>query len=143
MIERKVWTFFYGSYMNLSVLKEISLIPERWETAKLNGFEIRIQPRANLVATDRHCVYGIIATATHDELARLYAHAQNTLGETYLPEAVLVETIGGKWTPALCYIATAMQARPAENDYIDRIVNPAKEYGFPSWYIEHLESFRP
>jgi hypothetical protein len=29
------------------------------------------------------------------------------------------------------------------NDYIDRIVGPAKEYGFPDWYIARLESFRP
>jgi hypothetical protein len=77
------------------------------------------------------------------ELDRLYAHAKDVLGEVYLPEAVLVETLDGKWQPALCYICRFMELRPAANDYIDRIAGPAREYGFPDWYIQRLESFRP
>lgn len=142
MAERKVQTFFYGSYMNFAVLKEMGIIPERWEVTKLSGYDIRIDPRANLVPSEQHSVYGIVATATHEELARLYAHAKDVLGEIYLPEAVLVETLEGKWLPALCYICHDMKPRPAANDYVDRIVKPAREYGFPQWYIERLESFR-
>ncbi len=143
MATAKVWVFFYGSYMNFDVLKEVNFAPEQWEAAKLNGFDIRIQPRANLVRAEPACVYGIIAAATHQELSRLYAHAQDVLGETYLPEAVLVEVLDGKWKPALCYICPEMQPRPAVQDYVDRIVKPAKELSFPEWYIKRLESFRP
>jgi len=32
--------------------------------------------------------------------------------------------------------------RPAERAYVDRIVKPAREFGFPGWYVERLESFR-
>jgi len=142
MAEPKVWTFFYGSYMNFDVLKGVNLALEQWEAAKLSGFDIRIQPRANLIRSDQHCVYGIIATATHQELARLYAHAKDVLGETYLPEAVLVETRDGKWKPALCYICPAMEPKPADNAYVERIAKPARELGFPAWYIERIESFR-
>ncbi|MCL4706434.1 gamma-glutamylcyclotransferase [bacterium] len=142
MADREIWTFFYGSYMNFDVLKEVDLMPERWEVAKLYGFDIRIQPRANLIRSDQHCVYGIIAAATHEELQRLYAHAQGVLGEVYLPEAVLIETLDGKWLPALCYICPEMQPRPAAEDYLDRIIKPAKALGFPQWYIARLESFR-
>jgi hypothetical protein len=143
MSQPRVWTFFYGSYINLNVLKEVNYTPEQWAAARLYGYDIRIQPRANLVRSDQHSVYGIIATATHAELERLYAHAKDILGELYLPEAVLVETLDGKWQPALCYICPAMEARPAANDYIDRIAGPARDYGFPDWYIQRLESFRP
>ncbi len=128
--------------MNFAVLKEMEISPERWEVAKLNGYDIRIGPRANLVPSEQHCVYGIIATATHEELARLYAHAKDVLGEIYLPEAVLVETLDDKWLPALCYICHDMKPRPAANDYVDRIVKPARELGFPEWYIARLKSFR-
>lgn len=102
-----------------------------------------IQPRANLVRSDRNCVYGILATATHAELERLYTHARGVLGETYLPEAVLAETLSGNWRAALCFIAPAMEAKPAANDYGERILQPAREYNFPEWYIERLESFLP
>jgi hypothetical protein len=143
MSEGKIWTFFYGSYINFSVLKEVDFVPERWEVAKLSGFDIGIQPLANLVRSSQHCVYGIVATATHHELYRLYTHAKDVLGEVYLPEAVLVETLDGKWTPALCYVCPQMAVRPATNDYINRIVGPAKQHGFPEWYVQRIESFRP
>ena len=138
-----VWTFFYGSYINLAVLKEVNLVPEQYEVAQLPGFDIRIQPLANLVRSDQHSVHGIVAKATHDELGRLYQHAEHVLGGVYLPEAVLTETNDGKLRPALCYIAPSIEPQPATNEYLDRIVAPAKEYGFPAWYIERLESFRP
>lgn len=138
-----VWTFFYGSYMNFDILKEVDLVPEQFEVARLNGFDIQIRPLANLIRSDQHCVYGIVATATHEELSHLYAHAQDVLGGVYLPEAVLVETLDGKWRPALCYIAPSMEPRPAADNYVDRIVKPARAFGFPAWYIDRLESFRP
>jgi cation transport regulator ChaC len=143
MTEPKVWVFFYGSYINLNVLKEVDLIPDQYEVARLAGFDIRIAPRANLVRSDQHTVYGIIATATHKELERLYVeHAHGKLGELYLPEAVLVQTLDGKLKPAMTYICPAMEPRPAENAYVDRIANPARSFAFPDWYVARLESFR-
>lgn len=136
-----VWVFFYGSYMNIGVLREVGLVPEHWEVARLGGFDITIAPRANLVRSDKSSVYGIVATATHDQLARLYAHAKDVLGETYLPEAVLTESREGTWRPALCYIAPHMKPAPAAADYVKRIVEPGLELGFPVWYVDHLRSF--
>jgi hypothetical protein len=142
MAERKVWVFFYGSYINFDVLREVQLAPEQWEVARLHGFDIRIRPRANLVPSEQHCVYGIVTAATHAELARLYAHAREVLGEVYLPEAVLVQTLAGLWRPALCYICPEMVARPADAPYVERIAGPARAFGFPEWYVARLESFR-
>jgi hypothetical protein len=143
MVEPRVWVFFYGSYMNFDVLKELGLVPEQWEVARADGFDIVIQPRANLIRSDRQCVYGILVTATHTELNRLYAHAKGVLGETYSPEAILVETLSGTWRPALCYIAPFMETRRAAQDYVERIVKPAKEFSFPEWYVKRLEDFLP
>ena len=143
MAEPRVWVFFYGSYMNLDVLREVDLVPGECEVATLVGFDISIRPRANLIASDQHLVYGIVATATHSELGRLYDHARDVLGETYLPQAVLVQERSGNWRAALCYIAPQMRPRPAARDYVDRIIKPAREFAFPSWYIARLESFAP
>lgn len=144
MAERKVRVFFYGSFINRVVLAEAGLKPDRVEMARLWGFDIRIQPLANLVRSDRHCVYGIVCEATHAELTKLYS--QSWVG-AYLPEAVMVETAGARLLSALCYIAPEPEApaagpSAAAADYIDRIAGPAREYGFPSWYIDRLESFR-
>jgi len=135
-----VLTFFYGSFINPDVLAQVGLVPAEVEVARLPGFDIRIEPLANLVRSERDCVYGIVTRPTHAELARLYS--QDWVG-TYLPEAVLVQTLDGRWQPALCYIAPSPRRSAAANDYIDRIAGPARELGFPAWYIERLESFRP
>jgi hypothetical protein len=142
MVEPKVWTFFYGSYMSRSVLRDVDFVPERLETARLSGFDIRIAPRANLIPSNEGPVYGVLAQATHAELGRLYAHAKDVLGETYLPHPVAVESLDGAWRAALCYIAASMEPRKADAAYVDRIVGPARELGFPEWYVARLESFR-
>jgi hypothetical protein len=141
MAEPKVWVFFYGSYMNPGVLREMDLVPERWEVGRLGGFDIQIRPRANLIRSERDCVYGVATTATHVELTRLYAHARDVLGEVYLPEAVLVQFPSGLWRACLCYICPDMAPRPADAAYVGRIVEPAREFGFPKWYIDRLKSF--
>jgi cation transport regulator ChaC len=140
--EPLVWVFFYGSYMNRGVLAEVGLAPAEWHAAKVSGFDIRIAPRANLVPAPGAQVFGVLATATHVELERLYAHARDVLGERYLPEAVLAESLDGEQRPALCYIAHAMREQVAERAYVDRIVAPARELGFPEAYIARLERFR-
>ena len=140
VIQNKIRVFFYGSFINREVLGKSGLVPDRIEVARLWGFDIRIETLATLVRSDRHCTYGILCDATHTELRSLYG--QDWLGGTYVPEAVLVETMDGRLAPALCYIAWRRPpARPA-NDYLDWITVPAREYGFPGWYLDKLESCR-
>jgi len=143
MSESRIVTFFYGSYINLDVLRGLGVDPVDIEVARLDGFDIRIEPLANLVESEDASVFGIVASLTPEELVTLYAHARDVLGGTYTPRAVVVETESSEKKAARCYIAPVGDARPANNDYVDRIVRPAREYGFPAEYIAKLESFRP
>jgi hypothetical protein len=111
--------------------------------AVLRGYDIEIRPLANLIRAEAKCVYGALTAATHAELERLYANARNVLGGSYLPFPVVVEPQHSDAVPALCYISSSLHPGPAANDYINRIIEPARYYGFPAWYIAHLESFRP
>jgi len=140
--EPKVPVFFYGSYMSRSVLAEIEFVPEAMVAGRLHGYDITIAPLANLEPSDRGVVYGLIAEATHAELARLYGHAEQVLGGKYLPFPVLVELIDGTFRPALCYIAPELTSAEADPDYVARVLGPAREARFPDWYLERLESFR-
>lgn len=137
-----VWVFFYGSYINLDVLREVDLVPGAWCKATVSGFDLVIAPRANLVRDPSRMVWGFLATATHAELARLYSeHAQGVLGETYLPEAIVAVDEAGRLQPALTYIASDMTPRPAERAYVERIAVPAQRAGFPPDYIAKIRSF--
>ena len=143
MVKQHIWTFFYGSFINLDVLMETNYSPAKYKVARLSGYAITIQPLANLVPSTQSFVYGIVAIASHEELARLYTHAEHVLGGVYLPEPVLVETMDKTWIAALCYIAPDLEPKPATNNYIDKIIGPAKHYNFPDWYLQRLNSFRP
>lgn len=131
--------FFYGSFINLDVLAGYGLVPESVEVARLSGYDISIAPLATLVRSDRASVYGILCDAPRDALQRLYGEAWVA---TYRPEAVMVETRPGRMALALCWIAPPFSPEPAAGDYLDRIIGPARGFGFPDWYIERLESFR-
>jgi len=75
-MEPKIWVFFYGAYINFSVLREVDLIPAEYRVATLSGFRLNIAPSATLSREPGSTVWGIIATATHEELRRLYVDAE-------------------------------------------------------------------
>ena len=72
MSERAVDVFFYGSYINLKVLKEADIKKRAFEIGCLNGYELSIAPLANLRPKNEGVVYGILTQLTHSEFDRLY-----------------------------------------------------------------------
>lgn len=136
---RKVSVFFYGSFIDVETLADAGYRSDHVTVARLNGFDIVARPLATLVPSEDLTVWGILAVATHDELARLY---DRDWVRAYLPEAVVVTTDDGALHPALCYIAPDRTAeRPFEN-YLDRIRDTARRLGFPQPYLSRLEKLR-
>lgn len=136
---RRIAVFFYGSFIRPDVMARGGLVPDHIEVARLNGFDIQISPHACITRSDQHAIYGILVRATHAELQRLYT--MDGVG-IFLPEAVVVGTQAGS-VPALCYIPPAPGDQPADIDYLDRLLAAARGHGFPAWYLERLERFRP
>ena len=108
--------------------------------ARLDGFDIRIEPLATLVRKESSCVYGIVCKITHGELECLYN--LDWVGR-YDPEAVVVEVDEGRQVPALTYISDPLQKSLPARDYVQRIIEPARQWGFPDWYIQRLLQFMP
>ncbi len=143
MSKYKVDVFFYGSYINFDVLAEVEIYERSYQVAWLPNYKLVISPLANLAKDQSFVTLGIATKLNHDELNRLYIeHARDKLGGNYLPEAVLVYISRNSMMPALSYISHEMEAARPETEYVDRILRPARKYGFPSHYLEHIESFR-
>mgnify|MGYP000997884441 CR=1 FL=1 len=136
---KKIAVFFYGSFMRREVLARGGFEPDYIDVAKLNGFDINIDPHANIHRSDQHAIYGILVRATHEELKRLYS--MEGVG-VFLPEAVIVEMQDGRLCPALCYIPPEPGNKPADRDYLECLIKVACEYNFPDWYIERLAQIR-
>lgn len=143
MRARKVQVFFYGSFMSLSVLEKAGIAKRAFAPASITGFELVVSPHATLVDSGDGIVYGILANLTHAELIQLYkTHALSMTDIAYLPEAVIVNTRGGKIVPAMVYIAAEATADAPDPAYVDELVKAATNYGFPKWYVNHIESFK-
>ncbi|HET8624905.1 MAG TPA: gamma-glutamylcyclotransferase family protein [Gemmatimonadales bacterium] len=137
MAERRVAVFFYGSFMDRALLAARGYAPTDLAVARLPAFDIRFTPLATLApAGPRTSVYGLLATATHAELERLYGEGWVS---SYRPEAVIVRTGAGKRLPALVYIAWGPTPPPPSDSYIQHVLGPAREHRFPARYIEHIE----
>lgn len=140
MSEKRVWVFFYGTFMSPSVLAAQGIHVPCVVPARLNGFRLTMRSRVNLRRTDRSCVYGSLAALTHEELAGLYSKLEQNFGLTYLPEAVLAETLDEALRPALCYIAPQMDEQPPEPEYVRQLAGAVRELGLPEWYAGYIES---
>ena len=53
--------FFYGSFMDLEVLRTLGVVPKAFETAELKNWSITFSPIATLVRSEGDSVYGTIA----------------------------------------------------------------------------------
>lgn len=135
--EKRIAVFFYGSFMRSDVMARGGFHPTHIEVVKLSGFDIKIDPHANIVRSDQHCVYGILVYATHNELNSLYA--MDGVG-VFLPEAVNVELRNGSLQPALCYIPPTRISKPADIAYLERLITTVQEYEFPTWYVQKLKN---
>lgn len=135
--EKRVAVFFYGSFMRRDVMARGGFHPAHIEVAKLSGFDIKIDPHANIIRSDQHCIYGILVRATHEELKSLYT--MDGVG-VFLPEAVTVELQNGSLRAALCYIPPARIGKPADVAYLERLISTIQEYEFPNWYVQKLKS---
>jgi len=144
MAVRKIQVFLYGSAINLEVLEKTGLKKRAFAPASLVGFELVIQPVANLVENGDGIVFGILANFTHEEINTLVGqHTSSLTKAIYNPEPVIVRTRGGKIVPAATFMSVDLEPAAASNAYINRILKSATNYGFPRWYLEHIESYRP
>ncbi|MBS1269398.1 MAG: hypothetical protein MAG794_00349 [Gammaproteobacteria bacterium] len=146
----RVDVFFYGSYMNRSVLAKARIDERPCEPVRLPGYLLAIEPWANLVPDTASQAFGILTQVSHAELNRLYTTPSRRKKKKrvskkrgrYSPEAVLVFDNANVLMPALCYVSHDMTFAVPDPGYVDRILEPAREYGFPVDYLEHIESFK-
>lgn len=138
---RRVWVFFYGTFMATSVLAENGVTASEAEAASVNGYDLVVRPRVNLVRSAWGSTYGALIAVTHDDLARLYNGLEQRFGIRYLPEAVLARTLDGQHIPALCYVAHEMDDSDPDPTYVGELAACIRALGLPEWYASRVEGF--
>ncbi len=137
--QKRIAAFFYGSFIRSEVMALGGFHPRSIEVAKLSGYDIAFDPHANIFRSDQNAICGILVYPSHEELGTMYS--RDGVG-AFLPEAVVVETSDNRLLPALCYMPPRRGTAPPDSAYVERILEAARQHGFPSWYVSRLEAFR-
>ena len=132
---RRVDAFFYGLFMDETLLRAQGLDPQGAEHAAVHGFALRIGQRATLVPSADGTVHGMVFSLTLAELSKLYSEPSV---EAYRPHAVLVRLSDGHSVPALCYSLPNPSSSGTNPEYAVKLRAVAEKVRLPRDYIDSL-----
>jgi hypothetical protein len=136
VIKEYVNVFFYGLFMDMSVLQQRGLALRHPQVACLDGYNIDIRERATLICNAASRVYGIVTRLTHEDISTLYADPSVRDDR---PEAVVVTLADARQVPAWCDTLPQVTGARRNTVYARRLVEVAKTLAFPGNYLDRLQ----
>ena len=132
--------FFYGLFMDATLLEEKGLHPNRVGPARLSDYQIRIGSRATLVPSAGSTAYGVVMQLSPEEAKQLYSEASVS---DYQPEHVLTQLIGSSETiQAICYNLPLDLAVTGTNaSYAMRLSELVLQLGFAPAYSKEIAQY--
>ncbi len=133
---RRIDVFFYGLFMDETLLLAKGIRPQHRRLAYLENFRLMIGERATLVPSDGETVHGVIFSLNHAELDSLYADDSVSI---YRPEAVIASVANDVQVPALCFnLPTTPAATERNPEYAAKLKELAQRIGLPDEYISTI-----
>lgn len=130
---RRIDVFFYGLFMDETLLQAKGIKPQHRRLAAVDNFGLAIGERATLVPNPGETVHGVIFSLTHAEIDSLYAE---TSVSVYRPEAVIAKVAAEGSVPALCFnLPTPPTPSERNPQYAARLKELAERIGLPAEYI--------
>ncbi len=132
--------FFYGLFMDLSLLTEKGLDPEIIGPARLPGYRIHIGERATLLQSASSRAYGIVMEIADQEVRALYSEPSVC---EYIRERVRVELLDtGEAVEAYCYnLPRELGLAGTNTAYATELSEVVAALQFDSAYVEQIAAF--
>ena len=130
--------FFYGLFMDESILKEKGFHPTSPVLAYIDGYCLRIGERATLIKSTGQRAFGAIMDLSEEELNRLYSDPSVV---DYIPEQVIAHKIEGGAKNVLSYNLPKEKLVGKNKDYAISLSEVAKKIGLPQSYINEVDSW--
>lgn len=130
--------FFYGLFMEMTLLREMGFTPENDVKAKLEHYQIRIGRRAGLIPEKNAVAYGVVAALSIEDLERLYS----TPGvEAYRPMTITVKRMADNHDiETICYnLSKSEIGEPVNSTYSLELSQLVRRLGFPDSYAALIE----
>lgn len=131
--------FFYGLFMDPSLLRGKGLHPTLVGPAELPGYQIHIGNRASLIPSPKSIVYGMLIDLPDEEATALYSAPDVS---DYYPEKVNAVLLNGRTIrTSLCYNLPADKLGDgASAEYAEQLSALVLGLGFPPAYASEITS---
>mgnify|MGYP001825004870 FL=1 len=132
--------FFYGLFMDRSLLTEKGLHPEIIGSAMLPDYRIHIGERATLLRSASSRAFGIVMELADPEARALYSDPSV---REYMREPVRVELVNtNEVVEAYCYnLPSELGLTGANPAYATELAQLAEALRFDSAYVDEIASF--
>ncbi len=130
-----VAVFFYGLFMDESLLAARGITPSTASVGFVEGYALRIGTRATLVPDERGRAYGVLMTIRAEDLRALYSEQSVS---DYVPEPVSVVLHDGSVRSATCYNLPVSELGGTNAQYADSLLMLAGRLGLPEEYLQEI-----
>ena len=131
--------FFYGLFMDESLLATKGIAPSEVKLGFVDGYGLCIGERATLVRRPDSLAYGAMMDIAPSEATELYA--EESVAD-YLPEPVIVELMDGTQVEATCYNLPSDKVTGANKEYAESLLDVATRLDFPDSYLYQIRQAR-
>jgi len=135
MNHNEVAVFFYGLFMDESLLASRGIHPSQSTVGYVDGYRLRIGKRATLVPKRASRAYGVLMTIQNQDATTLYSDESVS---DYIPEPVSVTLPSGVSEPAICYNLPSDRLEGTNSAYAEALLQLATNLGFPAEYLDAI-----
>jgi len=129
--------FFYGLFMDESLLASKGIRPKLSRPGHVDGLRLHIGERATLLPAKDSRSYGVLVEVTVDQVAELYSDEGVC---DYVAEPVVVNLPGDKQVAAVCYNLPASKLTGTNSRYAADLLALATRLGMPESYLERIRA---
>lgn len=127
--------FFYGLFMDESLLASKGIHPTEPAIGYVDGFGLHIGQRATLLPEANSRAYGVLMKIDSEDAAALYS--EQSVAD-YVAEPVVVKLPGGAQVSAVCYNLPAARLTGTNPEYATALLALATKLGLPDSYLGHI-----
>ena len=135
MNTNEIRVFFYGLFMDESLLASKDVRPTESTIGYVDGFSLHIGKRATLLPEADGRAYGVLMKIAKEDAANLYSEPSVA---DYVPEPVVVKLPGNAQVSAVCYNLPASRLTGTNPEYAAALLTVATKLGLPDSYLEHI-----
>lgn len=129
--------FFYGLFMDESLLASKGVHVTESTIGYVDGYGLRIGERATLVPEPKSRAYGVLMKIGSEDAAALYS--EQSVAD-YVAERVVVTLPGNIRLSAVCYNLPAAKLVGNNPEYAAALLDLAARLGLPDSYLRHIRN---